>query len=55
MAIFPRAQIYLGLQNRKDIFRLPTFTLFQVSERGDEFRAVPGPEARAARAKTMRR
>jgi hypothetical protein len=33
---------------------LPTFTLLQVSERGNEFRAVPGPDARAARAKIMR-
>jgi hypothetical protein len=34
---------------------LPTFTFRQVGERWIELQALPGPEARALRAKTMRR
>ena len=34
---------------------LPPFTIRQVGRRGVEFQAFPGPEARALRAKTIRR
>jgi hypothetical protein len=35
--------------------RLPTFTFPQVVVKEIEFQAMPGPEARALRVKTMRR